>query len=359
MDKKLKDNYFGKKVLVTGHTGFKGAWFCQILLEFGAEVFGYSLAPNTEPNLYSILKLKKHLKEDIADIRGIRIFNQAVEKFKPDIIFHLAAQPIVRRSYDQPHYTYETNVVGTINVLEAIRLNQIPAGVIITTDKVYKNLEKDYAYREDDQLGGYDPYSTSKACADLITGSYIQSYFNPPEYKKSHHTLIASARGGNVIGGGDWASDRLIPDAIRSFLADGGELIIRNPKAIRPWQHVLEPLSGYLKLGAELLAGRQKFSGAWNFGPAESDMQNVETVLALLIAKINKGKYTVQPDKLKHEAGNLKLDNSKARKLLGWQPKFDLGRAVEATALWYRDFYHGKKNMAQITSAQIKDYFGK
>lgn len=354
---KLQEFYKGKKVLVTGHTGFKGAWLCQILLDFGAKVYGYSLRQNTEPNLYTILRLKSRMKETIDDIRDVHELNTAVHKFKPQIIFHLAAQPLVRDSYDQPRYTYETNVVGTVNVLEVIRLNKIPAGVIITTDKVYKDSGKDYTYKEDDQLGGYDPYSNSKACADLVVGSYIQSFFNPKDYKVEHQTLIASARSGNVIGGGDWARDRLIPDAIRSFLANESELIIRNPNAIRPWQHVLEPLLGYLLLGKELLSGKTQISGGWNFGPAEADMQEVKTVLAKLISQLEAGKYTIKPDPAKHETHNLKLDNSKAKRMLDWKPRFNLDQTVQKTSVWYQAFYRGDQDMVKITSEQIKEYF--
>lgn len=355
--KSLKSAYKGQRVLVTGHTGFKGAWLSEILIDIGAKVYGYSLNPNTDPNLYSVLNLHNRMKETIADIRDIHEFNQVVRTFKPNIIFHLAAQPLVRDSYDQPRYTYETNVVGTVNVLEVVRLNKVPAAVIITTDKVYRNLEKDIAYKETDPLGGYDPYSNSKACADLVVSSYIQSFFNPKDFNIKHNTLIASARSGNVIGGGDWARDRLIPDAIRAFLSDSVELIIRSPQAIRPWQHVLEPLDGYLRLGSVLLTKNKKCSGAWNFGPAESDMQNVKTVLALLIAQLNQGKYRIEPDHNKHEAGNLKLDNAKARINLKWNPRFNLEDAIKATADWYREYYRGEKDMQKVTLGQINSFY--
>lgn len=349
--------YKGKRVLITGHTGFKGAWLSQILINWGAKVYGYALPPSTEPNLYEALSLKNNMRQRIADIRKVRSLNKTVKYFKPDIIFHLAAQPLVRDSYDQPRYTYETNVIGTVNVLEVIRENNIPAGVIITTDKVYRNLEKDIAYEEGDELGGYDPYSNSKACADLAVGSYIDSFFNPAKYGTDHKTLIASARSGNVIGGGDWATDRLIPDAIRAFIANDEELIIRSPNAVRPWQHVLEPLYGYLLLGKHLLAGEVDKVGAWNFGPEDNDMKSVKDVLSLVIHYSEKGRYRVKEDIHKHEAGLLKLNNNKAKKLLKWTARFTLEEAAKATVVWYKTYYSDPKSIIKLTNEQIERYF--
>lgn len=353
----LKNFYKGKKVLVTGHTGFKGAWLSQILINWGAKVYGYSLPPSTKPSLYEALSLKSNMRQRIADIRKVRSLNKTIKYFKPDIIFHLAAQPLVRDSYDQPRYTYETNVIGTVNVLEVIRENNVPAAVIITTDKVYRNLEKDIAYKEGDELGGYDPYSNSKACADLVVGSYIDSFFNPARYGTGHETLIASARSGNVIGGGDWATDRLIPDAMRAFIAKNEDLIVRSPNAVRPWQHVLEPLHGYLLLGKHLLSGEVDKVGAWNFGPEDSDMKPVKEVLSLVINHLEKGHYKVQEDKHKHEAGLLKLNNNKAKNLLKWKARFSLDDAVKATVLWYKVFYSNPKSVIKLTNDQIKEYF--
>ena len=351
---KLAKHYKGKKVFVTGHTGFKGAWLTQILLQFGADVYGYSLAPNTNPNIFDTLNLEKKIKHQIGDIRDYETLNKAIKDFSPDIIFHLAAQPIVRDSYDNPKYTYEANVMGTVNALEAIRENKIKAGVIITTDKVYKDQKTGVAYKEDDPLGGYDPYSNSKACADLVVNSYIQSFFNPDEYKKSHKTLIASARAGNVIGGGDWANARLVPDAMKAFLSEESDLIIRSPKAIRPWQHVFEPLDGYLLLGMALNEGDKTKVGGWNFGPDDADMQSVEYVIDLIIKFLGKGKCIVEEDKTKHETSILKLDSSKAKKELGWRPRYNLKKAVEETAAWYREFY---SKQSEFSIGQINDYF--
>lgn len=352
--RKLADFYRGKRILVTGHTGFKGAWLTQILLEFGAKVFGYSLSPNTQPNLYDELKLEKKIKSQIADIRDFEAFNRAVKKIDPEIIFHLAAQPIVRDSYDDPRYTYETNIMGTVNVLEAMRLNSTKAGVIITTDKVYKDQQNGFAYGEDDPLGGYDPYSNSKACADLVVNSYIQSFFNPTDYKKNHHTLVASARAGNVIGGGDWANARLVPDAMRAFLAEEVDLIIRSPRAIRPWQHVFEPLSGYLLLGQALLLGDKTKVGSWNFGPNDEDMKSVEEVVGIITKCLGTGNCVIEEDQNKHETDILKLNSNKAKKELNWAPKYKLKQAVEETALWYKSYY---QNQPGLSAIQIRNYF--
>lgn len=353
----LKKFFDKKKILITGHTGFKGAWLCQIMLNWGAQVSGYALKPNTKPSLFDALNLAKKIENNFADIRDLGKLNKVVKEFKPDIIFHLAAQPIVRDSYNNPVYTYDTNVMGTVNVLEAIRLNKVPVGIIITTDKVYRNLEMDIAYKEDDKLGGYDPYSNSKACADLVVSSYIESFFNPKEYGKAHKSLVASARAGNVVGGGDWAKDRLLPDAIKAFLVNGEDLIIRSPKAIRPWQHVLEPLYGYILLAVHLSKGEVDKVGSWNFGPSEGDMKEVEHVVKLLTEQIKGGNYLVQEDSTKHEAGILKLDNTKAQRELGWMPKYNLDQTIRETASWYEAFHLSEEDMEDFTTKQIETYF--
>jgi CDP-glucose 4,6-dehydratase len=353
----LKEFFKDKKVLITGHTGFKGAWLSQIMLNWEAEVCGYSLAPNTKPSLFEALRLAEKMDSNIADIRDLEELDKVVKKFKPDIIFHLAAQPIVRESYDNPVYTYEANVMGTVNVLETIRLNSIKAGVIITTDKVYRNFEKDIGYKEEDHLGGYDPYSNSKACADLVVSSYISSFFNEKDFGKKHNTLVASARAGNVVGGGDWAKDRLLPDAIKAFLVNNEDLLIRSPKAIRPWQHVLEPLYGYILLAVHLYNGEVDKAGGWNFGPQEDDMKEVEHVIGLVTKHLDKGRVVVQEDKSKHEAGILKLDNSKARDKLGWIPKYDLGQTIKETVKWYEVFHLGHEDITNYTVKQIETYF--
>lgn len=346
-----------KRLLITGHTGFKGSWLAQILLNFGAKVCGYSLEPDTNPNLFHVLNLKSELEHHIADVRNFNFFNQVVKKFKPDIVFHLAAQPLVRDSYDKPRYTYEVNLMGTVNILESIRLNNVKAGVIITTDKVYKNSKKNVGYKEDDPLGGYDPYSNSKACADLAVNSYIQSFFNPKDFGLKHKTLVASTRAGNIIGGGDWAKDRLVPDLIRAFFVDKKALIIRNPQQIRPWQHVLEPLAGYLLLAKYLYEGDVAKVGAWNFGPEEKDIENVETVVKLCFKFLGGGKYEIQPDETKHESEILKLAIIKAKKELRWQPKFNLKRAVEETMGWYKEFHKNRSDIKKFTINQINKYF--
>jgi len=353
----LEKFFKGKKVLITGHTGFKGAWLSQIMVGWGSKVAGYSLKPNTSPNLFDALKLENKLDHHIADIRDLKKINAVVTNFQPDIIFHLAAQPIVRDSYDDPVYTYDTNVMGTVNVLEAIRLNNIKAAVIVTTDKVYRNFEKDIGYKEEDHLGGYDPYSNSKACADLIVSSYISSFFNQKEYKKKHNTLVASARAGNVVGGGDWAKDRLLPDAIKAIIVNNEDLVIRSPRAIRPWQHVLEPLYGYILLAYHLYNGETDKAGGWNFGPADEDMKEVEHVIKLVTNYLNKGRYLIQEEVTKHEAGILKLDNTKARNNLGWIPKYNLEQTIKETVKWYEAFHLGQVDIGDFTINQIQTYF--
>ena len=269
--------YKGKKVLVTGHTGFKGSWLSLWLIKLGAKVIGYALEPPTNSNHFELLNLD--MVSIIGDIRDRDRLNAIFKKYKPEVVFHLAAQPLVRYSYINPVETFETNVMGTINVFEACRITEsVKAIVNITSDKCYENKEWIWGYRESDPLGGYDPYSASKGCAELVTSSYRKSFFNPEDYSKKHNTLLASARSGNVIGGGDWGKDRLIPDIVRA-ISKNEKLYIRNPKATRPWQHVLEPLSGYLFLGQMLLEGKTEFADAWNFGPNEGCHTDVETVV--------------------------------------------------------------------------------
>lgn len=352
-----KNPFKGKKALVTGHTGFKGAWLSLILLNQGADVYGYSMEPPTDPNLFDVLKLKKDLKHEIGDIRDFAKLNRSVMKIKPDVVFHLAAQPIVRASYKDPLYTYETNVMGTANILETMRLNNIKTGVIITTDKVYRNLETGVAFKEDDPLGGHDPYSNSKACADLVVDSYIKSYFQPDGYKKNHQTLVASARAGNVIGGGDWAADRLVPDAVRSLLLKKEDLIIRNPQAVRPWQYVLEPLDGYLLLAERLDSGQTDKIGAYNFAPEESSMKAVAEVIEIILDHLKFGNYVVQEDATKHEAKLLKLDNTKAKTLLGWQSIYDINQSIIETINWYKEYHLGGGDIKKYSLQQIRNYF--
>ena len=354
----FKSGFFkNKKVLITGNTGFKGSWLTQVLLMTGVKIFGFALKPNTNPSLFEILKQEDEIEQIYGDIRNFAQVNESVKKFKPDIIFHLAAQPIVRLSYDNPLYTYETNTLGTANILEAIRVNQVRAGVVITTDKVYKNTENSTYFKEEDALGGFDPYSSSKSCADLITESYLKSFFNVNDYGKKHFTLICSARAGNVIGGGDWAKDRLVPDLIRAFFTENKKLTSRNPKSIRPWQFVLEPLSGYIALAEKLYQGDISKSGAWNFGPEKKDIIPVEQIIKIFIRKLKKGEYIIEENAIKHEDKVLRLDISKAKKELGWKPKYDIKQAVEETAVWYETYYRQKRKIKTITTDQIKKYF--
>jgi len=342
--------YKGKKVLITGHTGFKGSWLCQILLGFGAHVSGFSLEPNTHPNLYSSLELDKFVNSKISDIRDPSAVLDFVREQKPDIIFHLAAQPLVRESYDDPLYTFNTNALGTANVLEAIRkTSHTKSAVIITTDKVYENKNTMHPYCEGDELGGYDPYGSSKVCAEIITKSYIRSFFNPDNSDSRPHCLIASARAGNVIGGGDWSKDRLIPDIIRAKQS-GKPLIIRNPSAVRPWQHVLDPLFGYLLLAKGLFEGKKELVGAFNFAPEKENLISVKEIV-----QKSGSKFEIVPDNSKHEHQLLALDASKAKKLLGWKPKLGINNSIDWTSDWYEKFYQ-KKSMVEYTTAQIEKY---
>ena len=328
----FKGTYNGKKVLLTGHTGFKGSWLQFWLMELGADVTGFALKPNTTPSHVELLKL--HCKSIIGDIRNAEMIKEVVEVTKPDIVFHLAAQPLVRRSYEDPSETFQTNILGTVNLFEAIRNSpSVKAVVNVTTDKVYRNLNLELAFRETDVLGGHDPYSTSKACVELIHESYHKSFF---EHSK---ILSATARAGNVIGGGDWSQDRLIPDVVKS-VALGRPAEIRNPNSVRPWQHVLDPLSGYLLLGQSLLEGKSQIDNAWNFGPSLADCLSVAEVLKKFQVKWNGIKWTDVLDKDQtHEALVLRLDCSKAKGILGWSPVWNLDKAIEKTASWYSKFY--------------------
>ncbi|CAN5392712.1 CDP-glucose 4,6-dehydratase [soil metagenome] len=343
--------YKGKRVFITGHTGFKGSWLTSWLIKSGAVLKGYALAPNTQPALFNILDIGNNIESVYSDISQINKLSKEVDSFKPEIIFHLAAQPLVRESYSDPHYTYNTNVLGTVNILEAARnCSSVRAIVAITTDKVYKNKERDSGYSESDEIGGYDPYSASKACCEIIIDSYRQSFLS----KSS--VLIVSARAGNVIGGGDWSKDRIIPDAVRSF-SSGKKLQVRNPKSVRPWQHVLEPLSGYLMLGKYLLEGKSEFEGPWNFGPLEDDRMNVGE-LAELIARLWSKDATFEILKLDgqlHETKLLSLDINKARTKLNWQPSYNSGKALEKTIKWYSEYYKGT-DMNELTRSQIEDF---
>jgi CDP-glucose 4,6-dehydratase len=354
----LQAVYAGKKVFLTGHTGFKGSWLLQWLHLLGAEVMGYALAPETDEDLYCLLQGDSLCQSVIADLRDATRLEQEILAFQPDFIFHLAAQPLVRLSYEIPAETFAVNAVGTAYVLDAVRhLPKSCTVVLITTDKVYENREWVYPYRETDRLGGYDPYSASKACAELIINSYAQSFFNPADFTQ-HQKGLASARAGNVIGGGDWAKDRIIPDIVRA-LRVGEPVAVRNPAAVRPWQHVLEPLSGYLLLGAKLSAEPLTYGGAWNFGPYAEDNKTVGELVAAATAIWGEGQYvypalTNQP----HEAGLLKLDISKATSVLGWHPHYQAEQAITETINWYKTFASDSPRIAAYTIASIKKFAG-
>jgi CDP-glucose 4,6-dehydratase len=353
VNQSIKSYYKGKKVFVTGYTGFKGTWFIAWLHLLGAKVKGYSLPPENDNSLFSIISPEIEFENVFADIRDKKKLQTELENFQPDFVFHLAAQALVRRSYQIPAETFEVNVVGTANVLEAV--SKLPGKctvVIITTDKVYENREADYHYKEEDVLGGYDPYSASKAAAEIAVSSFRNSFFNLKNYNV-HQKAIVSARAGNVIGGGDRSADRIIPDIIRS-LENNMPIEVRNPSAVRPWQHVLEPLSGYLLAGMLLDTDAVKFSGAYNFGPMADDHLSVKDLAETAIECWGKGTWVDKSDaKQPHEAGLLQLDISKAAKILNWQPKLTSKEAIEWTINWYKQ---PADNIFKFTVQQIKDY---
>ncbi|MCC7300145.1 MAG: CDP-glucose 4,6-dehydratase [Verrucomicrobia bacterium] len=330
--------YQGKKVLLTGHTGFKGSWLAYWLQRLGAEVCGYALPAPTDPSHWNLLKL--NMRSELADIRDFQSLEKTFQQFQPDMVFHLAAQPLVRASYRNPVETYSTNFMGTLNVFEACRKTESVRAIInVTSDKCYENREWARGYREDDAMGGHDPYSSSKGCSELLTASYRNSYFNPAAFGKKHQTLLASCRAGNVIGGGDWAEDRLIPDIMRAVAA-GKPVEIRNPGATRPWQHVLEPLGGYLLVGRHLLEGNPEFSTGWNFGPAEDADLSVRDVVESIKRYWSRIDYRLaQTAEAPHEANLLKLDCAKAREQLNWHPVWGSEKTFEKTVGWYREFY--------------------
>ena len=342
-----------KKVFITGHTGFKGGWLSLWLQKLGAEVVGYSLSPPTEVNLFDFASVADGMTSIIADVRDASKLSKAIVECRPDIVFHLAAQPLVRDSYRFPVETYTTNVIGTVNLLEAVRqCSSIKAVVVVTTDKCYENREWVWGYRENEALGGFDPYSNSKACAELVTGAYRSSFF-PPETK----VALATARAGNVIGGGDWATDRLVPDCILA-LQGGKPVPIRNPRAIRPWQHVLEPLSGYLALACRLYQEGAAFAEPWNFGPSEDDARPVEWVVQRICDLWGDGaRYEIDSGDHPHEANYLKLDCSKARTYLGWRPRLSLDAALSWSVEWYRALLAGG-NARKLIDEQINCYEG-
>lgn len=345
--------YRGKKVLVTGHTGFKGAWLCEWLIKLGAQVAGFSLDNVSYPSLFEVNGLATRLKHFEGDVRKLDSIQNAVNEFQPEIVFHLAAQSLVRKSYDEPVSTFDTNVMGTVNVLEAIRFcKSVQAAVLVTTDKCYENTGSEFGYRETDHLGGKDPYSASKAAAEIVIHSYARSFFNHADVK------IASVRAGNVVGGGDWAEDRIIPDCIRAW-SQGQPLQLRNPDSVRPWQHVLEPLSGYLLLGAKLLQGDQNAVGeAFNFGP---EMEQCKTVKEVVLEMNKHWKrdvpYEVVPsDSKKAEALLLRLNCDKAYNRLQWKPVLNFADTFLMTTEWYQSYYDNQGEPVPLTQMQISQF---
>lgn len=344
--------YKDKRVFLTGHTGFKGSWLTLWLTELGAKVCGYSLKPNTEPSMFNELKIGEKIEKSvIGNILDIETLEKAMNEYAPDIVFHLAAQPLVRLSYAKPVMTYETNVMGTLNVLEAARkCKSVRAFVNITTDKCYENREINRGYREDEAMGGYDMYSSSKGCVEIMSSSFRRSFL-----LEEGTMAMATARAGNVIGGGDWALDRLVPDCIRA-INKGVDIEIRNPVAVRPWQHVLEPLSGYLVLGQKLLEEGKKYADGFNFGPNEESVLTVAQVSKMVCEFYGKGRVIVGEKSPLHEAGLLMLNVEKAKKVLDWTPTLTAKEAVKNTVDWYRCFYSNDVDMFNFTIEQIEEY---
>ena len=342
--------YKGKRVLVTGHTGFKGSWLCRILINLGAEVTGYAKEPPTSPNLFYAAGLEQQMDSVIGDIRDLEHLRQVFERVQPEIVLHLAAQPIVRDSYKEPVYTYETNVMGTVNLLECVRLtDSVRSCLNVTTDKVYENREWEYGYRECDTLDGYDPYSNSKSCSELVTHSYVKSFFD------SSRCRVSTARAGNVIGGGDFSNDRIIPDCVRAVLA-GRDIIVRNPHSIRPYQHVLEPLFMYLTIAMKQYED-ETYAGYYNVGPDDRDCVTTGTLTDLFCEIWGDGAAWVNRyDGGPHEADFLKLDCSKIKKVFGWQPRMNIRQAVEWTIQWSKAYLEGKE-ILEVMDRQIKEFF--
>ena len=345
----------GKRVFLTGHTGFKGSWLSIWLHSLGASVTGYALEPPTDPSLFELAKVGELMTSVIADIRDLERLKAEMAAASPDIVIHMAAQPLVRDSYKIPVETYATNVMGTVHLLEAVRAcHSVRAVVNVTTDKVYENREWVWGYRENEAFGGYDPYSNSKACSELVTAAYRSSYFNPADYTR-HGVALASARAGNVIGGGDWAVDRLVPDILRAILTDE-PVRIRNPYAVRPWQHVLEPLSGYLTLARKLYMDGIRFAEGWNFGPSDDDARPVEWIVHRMCDCWGNGaRYEIDNGEHPHEAHYLKLDCSKARADLGWQPRWSLERSLDSIIAWTHA-YRRQGDLRDECLQQIREY---
>ena len=352
----VNDSFWrGRKVFLTGHTGFKGGWLSLWLQSLGAEVTGYSLAPPTDPSLFAVATVGLGMTSIIGDICDGKALSSAMKAARPEVVIHMAAQSLVRYSYAHPVETYSTNVMGTVHLLEAVRAaGTVRAVVVVTSDKCYENREWVWGYRENEQMGGYDPYSNSKGCSELVVAAYRSSYFNPADHEK-HGVALATARAGNVIGGGDWAADRLIPDMLRAVEV-GQPVVIRSPHAIRPWQHVLEPLSGYLSLAERMWEGGAEYSEGWNFGPNDDDAKTVEWIVSTLTRQWGGGaSWKVDDHEHPHEAHYLKLDCSKAKARLSWRPRWHIEQAIEQIIAWHRAYLAGE-NMREITLKQIVGY---
>lgn len=362
--------YHNKKILITGNTGFKGSWLSFWLYHLGAKVFGYALNPISKPNLFETININDKTRTKIADIRDFNSLSKFFNEVSPEIVFHLAAQPLVKQSYKDSRSTYETNVMGTVNLFECIKeSSSVKQVIIVTSDKCYENKETNISYKETDQMGGYDPYSSSKGCVELITNSYRNSFFNLADFGKKHNVSIASVRAGNVIGGGDWSEDRLIPDFVRavtsnnespinskaSFGVNTNKIVLRNPNSIRPWQHVFDALFGYLMLCKNLAIDNNLFSGGWNFGPKNEDNKTVEEVISQIIKLWNKGSYTIESSDL-HEASLLYLDITKAISILNWTPLYNTKDTINKTVEWYKSYYDEQKGIEALSLSQIEKY---
>ena len=354
----VKDIYRSRRVFVTGHTGFKGSWLALWLIGLGAEVIGYSLEPPTTPNLFESIGLRDQLLHIRGDVRDYDRLLAAIQSHAPDLVFHLAAQSLVRPSYQEPRLTYETNVMGTVNVLEAVRHTpSVRVAINVTSDKCYENRESALGCREEDPMGGSDPYSSSKGCSELVTAAFLRSFFAPESYGKTHRVALASVRAGNVIGGGDWGADRLVPDCVRA-LSRQEEIVLRYPEAVRPWQHVLDPLSGYLLLGAKLWQDGSRYAGSWNLGPDDKVTWTVEEVVREIIRQWGEGGYRVDGSAHPHEAQFLKLDCRKANMHLGWRPHYAIREALSLGIDWYQRFYNqaSPAELHRFTVGQIEQF---
>ncbi|MHB1830406.1 MAG: CDP-glucose 4,6-dehydratase [Candidatus Micrarchaeaceae archaeon] len=349
--------YRSKYVLITGNTGFKGSWLSHVLLNLKANVSGYALPPDTNPNLFGVLKLKKRMTTTFGDIRNYQKVKEVIKKTNPEIIFHLAAQPIVSEGYKDPLYTFDTNIIGTANLLQAAYETKIPrAIVVVTTDKVYFQGIKKTAYKEGDRLGGGDPYSASKACCEILAQSYLMSFLKPNYDMGSHSTLIATARAGNVIGGGDWSRGRLMPDVVRSVFVKHNPIKIRMPNAIRPWQYVLDPLYGYLLLGKKLYDGDKDYCGPWNFGPSNENI-TVSDLVNRSLGLVDKiGYYAIEKEDMREEE-ILKLSSKKAYKMLSWKQRENINDTIKETIEWYKAYYSKRIDMLDFTNRQLEKYF--